>query len=310
MSKALPSLVALRAFEAVARTGSVRAAGDELAVSHTSISRHLQNLQDSLGVDLVRPQGRNIILTDAGRALSEKLQQAFETIVNATEAVKTAKREPLKVWCTPGLAHRRLLRRLPDFLSQKHGSEIDLKPTLDGADLFRRTADAMIVYGNTVDMDDGFVVEPLARAPRMYPVASPKYLSSFKPISGLKELATFPLIHEVATDRWANWFRLAGLETFPPLNGLRLWHAHVTLEAARLGQGIALGNDILVEDEILSGELLEVLSSSVCTGTYQLIVRKERITDPQIVALRKWLREALTVDDLIHEPRRRNFRSG
>ncbi|MER9121254.1 LysR family transcriptional regulator [Mesorhizobium sp. M0954] len=74
MSHQLPPLIALRAFEAVARTGSVRAAGNELSVSHTAVSRHIQNLQDRVGVAFFEREGRGLTLTGAGkRLLSEDI---------------------------------------------------------------------------------------------------------------------------------------------------------------------------------------------------------------------------------------------
>jgi LysR family glycine cleavage system transcriptional activator len=67
----LPSLNAMRAFEAFARTGSVKAASEELAVSPTIISRHLRNLQLDLNVTLIEPRGRGLNLTSVGEALSQ-----------------------------------------------------------------------------------------------------------------------------------------------------------------------------------------------------------------------------------------------
>ncbi|WP_163893179.1 helix-turn-helix domain-containing protein, partial [Proteus mirabilis] len=64
----LPSLNALRAFEAVGRTGSIKAASDELAVSPTVVSRHIRNLQLDLNVALVEAHGRGLLLTAAGEA--------------------------------------------------------------------------------------------------------------------------------------------------------------------------------------------------------------------------------------------------
>jgi molybdenum-dependent DNA-binding transcriptional regulator ModE len=84
----LPSLTALKAFEAVGRLGSVRAAGDELAVSHTVISRHLRHLQESLDIALMVPRGRALVLTDEGRSYHQEVCKAFAILKRATSLAR------------------------------------------------------------------------------------------------------------------------------------------------------------------------------------------------------------------------------
>jgi LysR family transcriptional regulator, glycine cleavage system transcriptional activator len=288
----LPSLTALRAFEAVGRTGSMRAAADELAVSHTVVSRHIQNLQESVGVGLVRGQGRGVMLTEAGIALHRQLSQAFDIIARATMSARPPSRSMLNIWCVPGVANRRLLMRLPELTGPPQDWEVNLQPTLSHPDLARGEADAEIVYADMVEERADVSAEALVR-PRVFPVASPSYLARYPAITSLAELSAIALIHEESTEQWERWFGLARLADLPPLRGQRLWHAHLAIEAARLGQGVALANDVLVEDDLRAGALVEVLSTSVHMGTYQLVALKDRWSDPAIVALRHWLRKVL-----------------
>ena len=288
----LPSLIALRAFEAVGRTGSVRAAGDELAVSHTVVSRHLQNLQRSLGVALVRAEGRGIALTNAGRLFHAEITQAFDIIARATAMVRPVARPTLNIWCIPGIANRRLLPRLPELTGPPRNWDINLQPTLSHPDLLRGEADAEIVYADTVDSRGALMAEALVR-PRVFPVASPAYLARNPDITTLAGLAKAALIHEESTEQWARWFTLAGQPEPQPLRGQRLWHAHLAIEAARFGQGVALANEVLVDDDLRSGALVEVIPSSIYMESYQLVALKERWDDPAIVALRLWLKTVL-----------------
>jgi len=291
----LPSLIALRAFEAVGRKGSVRAAGDELAVSHTVVSRHLQNLQRSLGVALIRAEGRGIALTNAGRLLHDEITQAFDIIARATTLVRPAARPTLNIWCIPGLANRRLLLRLPELTGPPRNWDINLQPTLSHPDLDHGEADAEIIYTDAVDGSRGtLIAEELAR-PRVFPVASPAYLARCRTISSVQELAQAALIHEDSTEQWERWFQLAGDAAPVVLRGQRLWHAHLAIEAARFGQGIALANEVLVEDDLRGGALVEVIPSSIYMGSYQLVALKERWDEPAIAALRGWLKQALAV---------------
>jgi DNA-binding transcriptional LysR family regulator len=288
----LPSLIALRAFEAVGRTGSVRAAGDELAVSHTVVSRHLQNLQRNLGVALVRAEGRGIALTSAGQNFHAQVTQAFDIIARATASVRPAARPTLNIWCIPGIANRRLLLRLPELTGPPRNWDINLQPTLSHPDLLRGEADAEIVYADTVDTRGALIAETLVR-PRVFPVASPAYLARYPEMSTLGELAKAALIHEESTEQWERWFALAGEAEGAPLRGQRLWHAHLAIEAARFGQGVALANEVLVDEDLRSGTLVEVMPSSIYMASYQLVALRERWDDPAIVALRLWLKKVL-----------------
>ena len=92
-----------------------RAAGDELAVSHTVVSRHLRNLKEWLGVKLVEPSGRGLVLTREGALYHAKIGRAFEAIARATVELRPTARQALPIWCFPGLANRRLLARLPEL---------------------------------------------------------------------------------------------------------------------------------------------------------------------------------------------------
>lgn len=288
----LPSLIALRAFEAVGRKGSVRAAGDELAVSHTVVSRHLQNLQRSLGVALVRAEGRGLALTDAGRQFHAEVSQAFDIIARATISVRPVARPTLNIWCIPGLANRRLLARLPELSGPPRNWDINLQPTLAHPDLQRGEADAEIVYAEAIDRSGGVVAEELV-CPRVFPVASPAYLARFPAIATLPGLARASLIHEESTAQWEQWFELAGYREPVTLRGQRLWHAHLAIEAARFGQGVALANEVLVADDLRSGALVEVIPSALHMGAYQLVALRERWDEPAIVALRAWLKNVL-----------------
>ncbi|TIU44056.1 MAG: LysR family transcriptional regulator, partial [Mesorhizobium sp.] len=146
MSHHLPPLIALRAFEAVARNGSLRAAGDELAVSHTAISRHIHNLQYRLGVAFFEREGRGLTLTASGERYYQKISRAFEAIALATSELKPDRPTQLDIWCTPGLAAIMLLPRLPDLETCLPRCDVTLRPTRQRPDLAANEADAEIVF--------------------------------------------------------------------------------------------------------------------------------------------------------------------
>ncbi|MEQ9125443.1 MAG: LysR family transcriptional regulator, partial [Alphaproteobacteria bacterium] len=84
----LPSLTALRAFEAAARLGSFARAAEELNVTAAAISQQVRALEADLGLPLFDRIGRRLELTDAGRAYAPGLADGFARIVAATAAAR------------------------------------------------------------------------------------------------------------------------------------------------------------------------------------------------------------------------------
>ncbi len=84
----LPSLSALRAFEAAARTGSFSAAARELNVTHPAIAAQVRALEADLGQPLAYRAGRGVALTDEGAELARALSDGFGMIGAAVAALR------------------------------------------------------------------------------------------------------------------------------------------------------------------------------------------------------------------------------
>ncbi|MGE4221583.1 MAG: LysR family transcriptional regulator, partial [Alphaproteobacteria bacterium] len=80
----LPPFASLRAFEAVARSASVKAAALELHVTASAVSHQIQNLESDLGLRLFHRVNRRLVLTDAGEVYRSKVQPAFAALRQAT----------------------------------------------------------------------------------------------------------------------------------------------------------------------------------------------------------------------------------
>ena len=113
----LPSLNAIRAFEAASRHLNFRLAAEELGVTQGAVAQHVRGLEDSLGVRLFDRLPRTLALTEQGRAYAGTVRRAFELIVEATASVRP---QPLRlqISVTPTFAAKWLLPRLPDFAVQ------------------------------------------------------------------------------------------------------------------------------------------------------------------------------------------------
>jgi DNA-binding transcriptional LysR family regulator len=300
-SGALPPLTALRAFDAVGTMGGVRAAAEALNVGPTVVSRHIDNLEKRLGVALVRAKGRSIVLTEAGAKFNAQITTAFAIIADATDEVTKPARAPLRIWCTPGLAVMRLLPRLPELEARLGKFAIHLRPTLARPDLKHGEADAEIFYRADDEGEaprEGLVELELAR-PRVMPVACPTLVDGrATPLRDLALLSDLPWIEELSSDEWRSWVEKVGLpidaHAQERLVGARLWHAHVAIGAAQLGQGVALANELLVENDLAEGRLVEIGRTDVRLGAYMLALRAETREAPEMRELVAWLGALMT----------------
>ena len=288
MSAQLPPLKALRAFEALGRTGSVRGAGKELLVSYTAISRHIRHLETHLGVRLVVKSGRGLALTEEGRQFHAKVAQAFGIITKATSVLKPRAKAEVRIWCAPGVANRRLLSWLPDLEERLPGAEVLLQPTHARPDLVKGEADAEISFAISPEPRPGIRSEVIIE-PRVFPVSSQVFKNQHPELKSIEDLATAALIHEESTEQWAHWLELAGLENVPPLRGACLWHAHLAIEAARLGQGIALANDVLISPDLDSGAVTELFTTKIYLGAYYFNAPENAWNTTTVATLREWV---------------------
>src|SRR5437016_5807028 len=85
MSRRLPPLNALRAFEAAARHLSFTAAESELNVTQAAVSHQIKALEERLGLKLFRRVGRGLLLTDAAQAYLAEVGAAFDRLAAATQ---------------------------------------------------------------------------------------------------------------------------------------------------------------------------------------------------------------------------------
>jgi LysR family transcriptional regulator, glycine cleavage system transcriptional activator len=100
MARRLPSLNALRAFEAAARHESFTEAANELFVTHAAVSRHIRDLEEWLGIELFRRTGRGVALTEAGERYGRDLTPLFDGLAESTRRVMAqGSTRRLAGWC-------------------------------------------------------------------------------------------------------------------------------------------------------------------------------------------------------------------
>lgn len=286
----LPPLNAVRAFDAVARLGSVRAAAEELAVTPAAVSQQLRVLEAHLGIPLTQRHGRGLTLTDSGRTWHGEIARHLRAIALAAERVRPGRRV-VQVTVVQSFGSRWLMPRLHGFTAREPEIEvrIDASPVL--ADLARDPFDLAIREGR-----GGYAeAESVQLFPLEFvPVASAAVARALRRRNGTTDWSKARLLHEVSYDYWPDWMAAAGVTEVDVARGLFFSHTMLALDAASEGQGVALAPLCLADRELARGALTIVDPRVFAPGTGIHLAwprRGLRTLSPAAVAFRDWLIE-------------------
>lgn len=290
LRRRLPSLSALRTFEALARTLSFTKAAQELGVTQAAVSRQVKALEEQLAVQLVsRGAGRNA-LTDAGEILFGGLYRGFHAIEQSIEKIAgSGGREILNVSVAPFFSARWLTPRLMTFLRRHPDIELRLHHTYHPADHRREGIDVGINWGS--------VHWPGVRREKVLDgsltaVMSPALLARQGPLTRPALLLELTLLYEFDFKDWQLWFEAADTAPGPQAKSLRLSDSHALLRAALDGHGVALFFADLVREDLESGRLVQPFPVRAHTGyDYFLNYPETFELSSKSRAFRRWIFE-------------------
>jgi LysR family glycine cleavage system transcriptional activator len=285
----LPPLNSLRAFEAIARTGSVTRAAAELGVTQPAVTQQLRRLEAALGLALVARRPGGLALTPEGRRYAGRLRHAFDELKAATAELvpAAAGARVVTVAVLATFAQRWLIPRLVGFQDAHPGIEVRLLTTSRLPELEREDVDLSIRIGH--GRWPGLQAERLM-ANEAFPVASPALLTR-RPLAVPADLARQVLIRVEASPRdadWPRWQTLAGVPGLEPASWLTFANSAQALEAAVAGLGVAIGHTPFVADALAAGGLRAPLAPRLADlGAVYLVCRDPAA--PRTAEFRKWL---------------------
>ncbi|MGE0213767.1 MAG: transcriptional regulator GcvA [Parvibaculaceae bacterium] len=291
MPRRLPSLNALRAFEAAARHQSMTEAAEELFVTHAAVSRHIRDLEEWLGLPLFLRTGRGVRLTEAGQQYAAELTPLFDSLAQATRDVMSrGKVRRLAVTVDPSFASRWLVPRLGRFNALHPDIELEIDPDASLVDFHAGGFDLGIRTG--AGRWEGLDAVEIAKF-SVFPVCSARLIAG-QTLTSPAELARFTLLHTFSREWWADWLEAAGVEGVDGRRG-PVFQNHLAIEAAEAGQGFALGDQVLTVDALAEGWLVRPFAIEVKEpGGYFLVRlagRKESVVQR---AFREWLLAEMT----------------
>lgn len=297
----------LRAFEAVARRLSFRAAGEELHLTQPAVSRQIRALEDELGAPLFSRGTRHVELTGAGTSLLRATAPLLEQLDAAVHQIRTHQgRRRVSVTTFASFASLWLLPRLPEFQRLHPDIDIRISATDALADLEDPELDLALRYCLPDAAPPG---SALMFNEVLTPVASPR----LRDVARAADLARHTLLEE-DDDRpsaeYLSWHRWLGLKAPPgvePRGWIYLNYTYQQVQAALAGQGVALARLALVSESLQRGELVEPFGVEGRIGSpmaYWLVRWPARRERPELEAFEQWVLAQAEVSRRLVDDRR------
>jgi LysR family glycine cleavage system transcriptional activator len=293
MSKALPPLNSLRAFEAASRLGSFTKAARELHVTPAAVSHQIRGLEQHLGVTLFRRTTRSLALTDQAMSAAEALREAFDRIGQAVELLRSSEKGGvLSLSVTPAFATRWLVARLARFQKLHPRIHLRISASPSPVDFDQEDVDVAVRIGR--GGFEGVVAVKLFHE-WLAPVASPAFLR-LHALRKPADIARVPVLHDDSMRRagrpqgWKEWFRAAGAPVPESLRGTHFDDGNLALQAAAAGGGVALGRLVYAADDLAEKRLRIIMRPVIeMDVAYYLLVPESRANRPAVTAFRLWI---------------------
>lgn len=304
MPRRLPSLGALKAFEAAARYESFTRAAEELCVTQGAVSHRVKALEGELGLKLFNRERQRLVITEAGRTYLEVIRDAFDRIAGGTERLLQRQRGGvLTVSTSPNFAAKWLVHRLARFAEVHPDIDLRISASLQHIDFAREDIDLAIRHGD--GRAAGLHVSRLCTE-ELVVVCSPKLTSGKWALRKPADLARQTLLHINDRNDWKRCLDAIGVAKIDVARGPIVNQASMAIDAAVDGQGVALARSALVAWDLINGRLVRPFDVALPVPySYWIVCPKATANLPKIVTFRDWLHSE-AADDARRLARRRS----
>ncbi|MBS0307444.1 MAG: LysR family transcriptional regulator [Proteobacteria bacterium] len=234
-----PSTKSLRAFEAAARLGSIKAAADELHLTASAVSRRIQTLEEELGLALFVRDVQGLTLTEAGQYYAEQLRGVFSMLDHATTTVRSKERRQLTV-VGPAV----VVQACTDYLHRMGSDLLDIDLSFvtalikNATDPVLAQADIAFFWGGS--QWDGWHTKPITRRTHFAPLCSPDLLKSGALFSTAELAEQTWIVHQTFDEAWKLWYQALGEPMPTPKRMMKVDDAVIAGQVARNGGGVAM----------------------------------------------------------------------
>jgi len=285
---ALPPVINLQAFEAVARRRSFALAAAELHLTASAISHQVARLESHLGVRLFERSAHGVRISSAGELYLSRIGGALSAISAATVDLKQGVSNSLYVHSAPSIASLWLMARLHVFAKAYPDISLNLSAAHTPSDFELGQADIDLRYG--VPNWPGLVVEPLFEE-RILPLASPAFIQEHH-LKRPEHLLGVKLIQSnVSVVQWSDWFAAFTDKHAPDRFSVRFDRAQMSLDAATQGLGVALESATIAGRHIAERKLRPVfgMEKAVKVKAHFAVYPARHAKRPPVEAFLSWI---------------------
>lgn len=288
MSRRLPPLNALKAFEAAARHDSFTRAAEELCVTQGAVSHQVKALEETLGVKLFNREPQRLVITEIGRDYLDVVRDALDRIAAGTDRLLLKQTSGvLTVSTSPNFASKWLVHRLGRFIETHPTIDLRVSATLQHIDFAREEVDVAIRH--QVGPADGLHNTELYKE-ELFPVCSPRLIEGQHPLKSPGDLIHHALLHLDDRQDWIKWLDAAGVTSVDLSRGPVLNQASMIIDAAVDGQGVALARTGLAAHDLISGRLVRPFPQALPVSYgYWIVCPKATAKLPKITTFRNWV---------------------
>ncbi|WP_028137941.1 LysR family transcriptional regulator [Bradyrhizobium japonicum] len=290
-----PNLQNVATFLKVVEVGGFAAAARELAVTQSTVSRRVADLEGHLSCKLLERTTRRLLLTDSGARYYETVKALMSGLAEADDNLKDRSTEaegPLRITMPLGLGRSLILPGLASFakLHPKVRFDIDLSDRY--VDILQEGYDFAVRFAEPRTSGlDAKVVRPVGGAI----CATPSFLRSH-PIERAKDLEIDRCLVQRTYAPIVTWsvFEDGTARTLQITPRMILSEIYSIYEMTLADMGAAILPDFLIEDDLKSGRLLRLEGITLQPRPIVLVWPSHKASLRKIVALRNFLEELLT----------------
>lgn len=278
----------LLSFEAAARFESVTRAADELALSHSAVSRSIQSLEEFLGFELFIRSRQRLTLNEAGRSYFDVVSHLLQQLESETaNLIARSQSDPvLKLAIYPTFGSRWLMPRLPGFSEANADVKLSFTTGVTPFSVHSGEIDIAIQHGkgdwphtHSVKLWD----ETLSA------IAAPDMLDRTAGAPG-DIYGHLLLTLRTRTSDWERWFLQHGLTWPEGRTGPVFETFGLLIGAVRAGLGVAVVPSLYIEDDIHSGRLVEAFGPRVSSNAaFYAVCDEARANEPKIKRFMDWM---------------------
>lgn len=298
MDKSDVTFERLRTFVRVAERGSMSAVARELGVGQSTVTRHLRELEEAIGVPLLSRTTRRVTMTDEGSryyADSVHILRLIEQAGDEARATRGASVGTIRISCTAAFGVLHLSRLIFDFQDRYPDIAVDLSLTDERIDLVREGVDIALRLGPLTDSSTKLRV--LGQSRRLL-VSAPDYLAKRgRPSvpSDLSDHEGIRMSNVAGSDLLVLHGPRGERHAVPFAGRFRIDHGLAAREALVAGRGIAPAHRWLVDDLVTAGRLEAILTDySLPSVQLSMLIVPERTAITRVRLLIDFLAEQIS----------------